>query len=221
MSFSAHLRKKTDPIWQAIFNHPFPRGMQDDTLPEEKFRYWLQQDYLYLKDYARMFALGAAKARDLETMRWFAKLFDGIVSFEMDGHRRYAQRFGVSEAELEAGEMAPTCRAYTRELLYTAYEGSLGELTASLLPCLAGYAETADHLAAMGMPKNPFYREWIEMYISDEFKALGNYCAGLLDRLADGAKEEDLAVWEDRYVASARFELLFWQMCWDEEKWPV
>ena len=112
-------------------------------------------------------------------------------------------------------------RLLTRELLYTAHDGSLGELVASLLPCLAGYAETADYLASLGMPQNPFYREWIETYISDEFKALGNYCAGLLDRLADGAKPEDLAVWEDRYTASARFELLFWQMCWDEETWPV
>lgn len=221
MSFSAHVRKKTDAVWQAIFNHPFPTSMQDDSLPESKFRYWLQQDYLYLKDYARVFALGAAKAQDLETMGWFAKLFDGIVRFEMDGHRRYADRFGVPEAELEAGEMAPTCRAYTRELLYTAHSGSLGELTASLLPCLAGYAETADYLAAKGMPQNQFYKEWIEMYISDEFKALGDYCAQLLDRLADGAKQEELSVWEDRYLASARFELLFWQMCWDEEEWPV
>src|SRR5690606_42064854 len=136
--------------------------------PGRKGRSWCLQDYLCVQDSARMFAGGAAKARDLETMRWSAKLFDGIVSFAVDGHRRYAQRFGVSEAELEAGQMAPTCRAYTRELLYTAYDGSLGELTASLLPCLAGYAETADHLAAMGMPQNPFYRVWIEVYISAE-----------------------------------------------------
>src|SRR5690606_5446356 len=99
----------------------------------------------------RMFALGAAKAPDLETMGWFAKLHDGIVNFEMEGHRRYAQRFGIDPKDLEKGEMAPTCRAYTRELLYSAY-GSLGELTASLLPCLAGYAETADHLHAKGLP---------------------------------------------------------------------
>lgn len=220
MSFSSVLRQKTEPVWQAIFDHPFVQGMVDDSLPERRFRYWLHQDYLYLKDYARVFALGAAKATDLETMGWFAKLFDGIVNFEMEGHRRYAARFGVGTEELESGEMAPTCRAYTRELLYTAH-GSLGELTASLLPCLAGYAETADHMAAQRIPENEFYREWVEMYTSEEFKALGEYCAQLLDRLARSASPEDLSLWEDRYLHSARFELLFWQMCWDEEAWPV
>lgn len=221
MSFSSQLRKNSDAVWQAIFNHPYVQALGAGTLPEEKFRYWLHQDYLYLKDYARMFAYGAAKAPDLETMGWFAKLHDGIVNFEMDGHRRYAQSFGIDPKDLEKGEMAPTCRAYTRELLYTAATGSLGELTASLLPCLAGYAETADYLAAKGMPDNTFYRQWIEMYISDEFRELGDYCARLLDRLAEGAKPEDLAVWEDRYLHSARYELLFWQMCWEEETWPV
>lgn len=220
MGFSKQVRERSDAVWQAIFNHPMVQQLGDGTLPEAKFRYWLAQDYLYLKDYARVFALGAAKAPDLETMGWFAKLFDGIVSFEMDGHRRYAGRFGIPLKELEAGEMSPTCRAYTRELLYTSY-GSLGELTSTLLPCLAGYAETADHLAAKGMPDNQFYREWIEMYTSDEFKALGNYCAELLDRLADGMPERELVVWEDRYLHSARFELLFWQQCWEEETWPV
>ncbi|MDI3269784.1 MAG: thiaminase II [Bacillota bacterium] len=221
MGFAKELRRQTDGIWQAIFHHPFVMGMGDGTLPERKFRYWLHQDYLYLKEYARMFALGAAKAPDLETMGWFARLFDGIVNFEMEGHRRYAQRFGLSLKELEEGEMAPTGRSYTRELLYTSWSGSLGELTASLLPCLEGYAETADHLRARGLPENPFYREWIEMYTSREFKALGQYCGGLLDRLAEGRLQEELTLWKDRYVHSARYEYLFWEMCWQEETWPV
>ena len=152
MSFSAHVRKKTDAVWEAIFQHPYVQALGDGSLPERKFRYWLHQDYLYLKDYARVFAYGATKAPDLETMGWFAKLFDGIVNFEMDGHRRYAKSFGVDLDELERGEMAPTCRAYTRELLYTAAAGSLGELTASLLPCLAGYAETATGSTLKGCP---------------------------------------------------------------------
>lgn len=220
MQFSAVLRQKTDSIWEAIFQHPMVTGIGDGTLPESKFRYWLIQDYLYLKDYARMMALGAAKAPDLETMGWFAKLFDGIVNLEMDNHRRYAASFGLDPAEMEAGEMAPWCRAYTRELLCAA-QGGIGDVTASLLPCLAGYAETAHRLAARGMPDHPHYRAWIELYTSTAFGDLAEYCANLLDRLAQGAKPEQLAHWEDLYRTSARFEYLFWQMCWEEQTWPV
>ena len=30
--------------------------MADGTLPEEKFRYYMLQDYLYLRDYVKIFA---------------------------------------------------------------------------------------------------------------------------------------------------------------------
>lgn len=220
MSFSTELREKTDSIWQAMFEHPMVRGIGDGTLPEAKFRFWLAQDYLYLKDYARVMALGAVRAQDLETMGWFAKLFDGIVNLEMGNHRKYAADFGVDPIELEQGEMAPTCRAYTRELLYAAH-GDLADVAATLLPCLAGYAETAWHLKKKGLPDNRHYRQWIELYTSDEFVELGTYCARLLDRLADGANHDKLAHLEDLYRTSARFEYLFWQMCWEEEQWPV
>lgn len=184
MSFSAQLRRETDAIWQAIFNHPTVTGIGDGTLPEAKFQYWLVQDYLYLIDFSRIFALGAAKAPDLKSMTWFSEMLHSTLKVEMGGHRSYAASFGVEPADMER-------------------------------------AETGRTLAAKGMPVNPIYREWIEMYASPEFGALADYCAALLDRLAEGAKPEDLERWRDIYRTSARYEYLFWQMCWDEQDWPV
>lgn len=220
MGFSAVLRQETDALWQAIFRHPMVTGLGDGSLPERKFRFWLVQDYLYLVDFSRIFAYGAAKAPDLATMTWFAELLHSTLKVEMGGHRNYAARFGVDPAEMEQAEMAPWCRAYTREMLAAA-AGDLGDLVATLLPCMAGYAETGRCLAAQGMPAHPIYREWIEMYASPEFGALADYCAGLLDRLAAGAKASDLERWREIYRTSARYEYLFWQMCWEEQSWPV
>lgn len=220
MGFSTQLRQETDPIWQAIFAHPMVKGIGDGTLAEAKFRFWLVQDYLYLIDFSRIFALGAAKAPDLETMGWFATLLHSTLHVEMEGHRRYAARFGVDPREMEQAEMAPWCRAYTREMLAAA-EGGLGDLVATLLPCMAGFAETGRHLAAKGMPDHPIYREWVEMYASAEFGALADYCAGLFDRLAEGARAEDLNRWREIYRTSARYEYLFWQMAWEEQTWPI
>lgn len=218
--FSAQLRNETDAIWQAIFRHPMVTGIGDGTLPEAKFRYWLTQDYLYLIDYARIFALGAAKAPDLETMTWFSRLLHGTLTMEMGGHRNYAARFGVDPKDLEQAEMAPWCRAYTREMLAAA-SGGFGDLAATLLPCMAGYAKTGRHLAAKGMPDHPIYREWVEMYASPEFGELADYCAVVLDRVAESAPPSDLNRWRLIYKTSARYEYLFWQMCWEEQIWPV
>ena len=46
-------------VWKECLNHPFVTGIGDGTLPAEKFQFFMLQDYLYLFDYARVFALGA------------------------------------------------------------------------------------------------------------------------------------------------------------------
>ena len=46
-SFSEQLRAEAEPIWSEIFARPFLREIKDGTLPLEKFRYYLAQDYLY------------------------------------------------------------------------------------------------------------------------------------------------------------------------------
>ena len=72
MTTTQRLLAATEDIWAEYHTHPFVRGIADGTLDEEKFRYYMVQDYLYLIDYAKVFAIGVAKARDPETMRLFA-----------------------------------------------------------------------------------------------------------------------------------------------------
>jgi thiaminase (transcriptional activator TenA) len=44
MGFYADLRHETDPIFEAIFRHPFVVELTAGTLPEEKWAYYLGQD---------------------------------------------------------------------------------------------------------------------------------------------------------------------------------
>lgn len=68
---SADLRAATGVIWDAQHRHPFVRGLGDGTLDLERFRFWIRQDYLFLIEYARVLALAAARASDLETQSTF------------------------------------------------------------------------------------------------------------------------------------------------------
>ncbi len=73
MNTSERLLNATRDIWAAYNEHPFVLGIQDGTLDQNKFRYYIIQDYLYLEEYAKVFALGIAKARSPETMQLFSK----------------------------------------------------------------------------------------------------------------------------------------------------
>ena len=69
-SFTQAIRAKARPIWDRELKHPFVRGLGDGTLPIDRFRFYLGQDYLFLIEYCRVFALATAKARDLQTIEY-------------------------------------------------------------------------------------------------------------------------------------------------------
>ena len=162
MGFIEGVEERALPIRQAILEHPFVRGIGAGDLDVERFKYYIAQDYVYLIDYARVLALGAARAPELEVMSWFAGLLDETLNTEMELHRGYCARFGITREELEATRPAPTTVAYTSYLLRVASQGSFGELAASLLPCQWGYWEIGEHLDRQGPPTHaPLYAEWV------------------------------------------------------------
>ena len=132
-SFTHAIRAKAQPIWDRELKHPFVRGLGDGTLPIDRFRFYLAQDYVFLTEYCRVFALAAAKARDLQTIGVFARLLDETLNTEMQLHRDYCQRLGIAEADLEATVPAPITHAYTRHLLTVAYSGSIADIVAAVL----------------------------------------------------------------------------------------
>lgn len=218
-SFSAHLREIADPIWEAQHEHPFVRGIGDGTLDVEKFGHWLRQDYLYLIDYARLFAAGVLKAPDLPTMNTMAEMVHAILHMEMDLHRSYVAEFGITTENLERETKAPTCQGYTDFLLRTATTGDFAELLAALLPCIWGYAEVGARLEQRGMPDDERYARWIGMYASEEFAQLGEWCRDLVDRVASGMPDDARRRMEEAFVTSSRYELAFWEMAWSGERW--
>ena len=51
--FTNELWRSITSIYDDILAHPFLRGLTDGTLTEERFRFYVLQDVLYLRDYAR------------------------------------------------------------------------------------------------------------------------------------------------------------------------
>jgi thiaminase/transcriptional activator TenA len=221
-SFTQAIRVKAQPIWNRELKHPFVRGLCDGTLPLDRFRFYLAQDYVFLIEYCRVFALAAAKARDLDTIGVFARLLDETLNTEMQLHRDYCQRLGIEQADLEATAPAPVTHAYTRHLLTVAYSGSIADIAAAVLPCQVGYAEIGTALAREGRScANATYAEWIRTYSSPEFIAGAQKLGGLLDDLTAEWPARELAPLETHFLTSSRYEYLFWEMAWTQSSWPV
>ena len=215
MSFARELRAGADSIWEAQHAHPFVTGIGDGTLPGESFRFYVRQDYVFLIDYGRLLALGAARAPRLAAMRRFATLSQAILETEMDLHREYAAAWGITAGELEAEQAAPATAGYVDFLLRTAALGDFAELAAALLPCMWGYAEVGERLADRPRPAHPLYRQWIDMYASDEFQQLAEWSRVLVDEAAAELTGPGHDRMRRAFTACSRHELAFWESAWD------
>jgi len=215
MGFSQTLLDGAKPLRDRILAHPFVQGLGDGTLPVEKFRFYLEQDYLFLIEYCRVLSLAVAKSREPGTMRRFAELLHSTLEVEMELHRGYSAQFGLSARQMETAAPAATTHAYTRHLLAIAWGGGLGEIAAGLLPCQWGYLEVATRLAEAGgsTPTNPYHR-WIESYTANEYADLAHWIRGLVDAVAEQAGPVGRMAMETAFVESSRYELMFWDMAW-------
>jgi thiaminase/transcriptional activator TenA len=112
-TFYDTMRHKSDNLWRAIFAHPFVKGIGDGSLPRKKYEFYLNQDYVYLIDFSRVFALASAKASDVDDMGFFATLLNATLNMEMDLHRKTCEEFGITSQQLEKTEKSMITSAYT------------------------------------------------------------------------------------------------------------
>ena len=224
MAFSDHLLDIGTDLWDAQKRHPFVEELADGSLDEAAFQTWLKQDYRYLLDYARTFAILGTKATDEATMAHCFEVANAIVAEEMDLHREFARDFGLSSDDLAAVKKSPTCTAYTNYLLRTARERPLAVGAAAIYPCGQGYLDVAEHMAEMAddeqlaAGEHP-YAPFIEKYTGDAFRESVQWMRELVDRCAErnpSLREE----MEEAFLRSAELEHAFWEMAYDEESWP-
>ncbi len=222
-AFSDRLFNTVQPVWNACLDHPFVQGIANGTLAQDKFRHYLKQDYVYLIEYCRIFAVGAAKSPDLDTMGLFSSLLQGTLQIEMDLHRAYAAEFGISPAELEQTRPSAALTGYTSYMLNVAQAGGVENAAAAVLACAWSYNYIGQQLAEKHPEslQHPFYGKWVQMYSSPEFTTLAERCIALVNRLTAGKPERELQALEDIVVKTSYFEHLFWDMADKLEMWPV
>ncbi|NUE03284.1 thiaminase II [Halorubraceae archaeon YAN] len=219
MSFSTQLLTAGEDIWTAQKSHPFVVELAAGTLDEDAFLHWVKQDYRYLLDYARVFAIASSKADTEADMTHLMDVAHTILDYEMDLHREFASEWGLTPADLESVTKVPTCVAYTNFLVRTAYEGSIAEISAAIYPCGQGYLDIADHMAEQADTTHK-YTPFIEKYTSDEFRDAVAWMREFVDRCAEQYPGEHDAMTE-AFLTSARLEHQFWEMCYTEETWAV
>src|SRR5258708_28581939 len=147
MSFFERLKTAASAEWRAYTEHPFTNALADGSLAEAAFRHYLVQDYLFLIEFARAYALAVYKSPGLADMREAAGGLSAILDVEMNLHVKLCAGWGLSASDLEQAPPAVEMLAYTRYVLDAGMPGDLLALKVALAPCVICYAEIATRLA--------------------------------------------------------------------------
>lgn len=207
------LKSQAAEEWQGYTRHEFLRLLGHGTLPEASFREYLVQDYLFLIQFSRAYALAAYKSREFADIRAAQDGLAAIVA-ETDLHVRLCARWGLGADDLEAAQEHQATVAYTRFVLDAGMSGDLLDLHVALSPCVIGYAEIAQWLspAAEANPDHP-YAEWIQEYASKEYQSAARAAVEQIEKLARRTYTEARLPELTRIFSTAtRMESAFWQM---------
>ena len=109
MSFFEQLKTAASAEWRAYTEHPFTNGLADGSLAEAAFRHYLVQDYLFLIEFARAYALAVYKSPGLADMREAAGGLSAILDVEMNLHVKLCAGWGLSATDLEQAPPASRC----------------------------------------------------------------------------------------------------------------
>lgn len=215
MKLFERLKADAHADWAAYVDHDFVRQLGDGTLRQAGFRHYLVQDYLFLIQFARAYALGVYKSPSVADMRQSLDGVKAILDVELELHIELCASWGMARSDIEGAREDTPTMAYTRFVLEAGMAGDLLDLQAALAPCIIGYARIGQNLVARhgaAVESNP-YKRWIAEYSGDMYQDLSSDFAAWMDTTAD------IYLTEARYPRvseifrkACQLEADFWQM---------
>jgi thiaminase len=181
---SDRLKERGRPRFEAWVRMPLLAGVARGDLAVEVFRNYLEQDYLYLREYARLYSRLAAAAAE-QHIEHLVGLAANIFTVELGTHRSVGTDFGC---DFDTVRASPECARYIAFMHEAA--SSFGEGLVAMLPCLWGYG-----VALKLVPKESSgpYRRWLDVYSGDEYADMtARHCAMLDEAEVDQARADAL-----------------------------
>ena len=218
MLFTDYLFENVKYIWDDYLNHPFLKEMGQGTLDREKFKSYLIQDYLYLKEYAKVYSMALIKSESIKQMKFCQESINGILEDESANHIWYLKNFGENIEELEKYKIKEANENYTSYMKSISLSGNLKEIMVSALPCAWSYYYIGKKLKEIykdNMEGN-FFESWIECYSSEEYAFVANKNIDFVNELCKNIDEIEKEKLKEIFIKASIHEMRFWDMAYEE-----
>ncbi|HHD0453944.1 TPA: thiaminase II [Campylobacter coli] len=212
MLFS-RLIEANSQIWDEYLHHEFIKKLENGSLKEENFLFYLKQDYIYLIHYAKCYARLALNAKNAEELRFAMKFQNYIVEGEIELHKSIL-KLGIDTDKLNVKDESLTNIAYTRYMLSVGESGDFLDMLVALSACAIGYGyigvEIYKRLGKEKLQNHP-YKEWILTYSSDEFQNEIKEFEDFLNSYTQKISQEKFENLSEIFYNVVRLESAFWE----------
>ncbi|EKX40687.1 hypothetical protein GUITHDRAFT_142561 [Guillardia theta CCMP2712] len=220
--------ERISSIRNSIIQMSFIRELIDGSLSKERFRFYIIQDSLYLKEYSKVLAMLAAKAPNPSITQTMALASNSAVSVEGSLHDSFLKQLNVTDEIFKSTEQSRTSSGYTDFLMATVASRPYEVAFAAVIPCytiyheakVGNYIQDLSHKNSADIDKNPF-KDWIRTYGGEEFDIATKKAVSIVDDLARKASSEVRKEMLEAFMTAARFEWMFWDSAYQLEQWPI
>ncbi|MGI9526369.1 MAG: thiaminase II [Weeksellaceae bacterium] len=211
-----YINDKTKFILDDIKSHPFIVELMDETLPEEIFKFYINQDALYLAEYKKVLAILGTRCHQQNETQFFLDAATGIIDVEKALHQHFINQENFSQ------EPSPTCEFYTSFLSNIVNTHSLQEGLAAVLPCFTIYKQIGDYILKNQINhKNNPYQDWINTYGGDEFAESVVQAIDITNNYAGEANEKVIHQMNSAFEKASKLEWMFWDSAYQQESWKI
>lgn len=213
MSFMKQVVDESIGIWNECVKHPFLQQLSDGTLPEEKFKNYIIQDSIYLREYARCFAGAMYKSKNIADIKRYYSILAFVNESESCVRKKYLASWGLSDEDVDKMEQLAPNKAYTQFMLDVCEKYGDAHILMAVLPCMFSYYYIFKQLC----DENPNIRQsryWdmINDYTLDQYRDdcfdWGRFAEEKCSQCDEETKKQLIEI----FKRSSEHELAFWNM---------
>jgi len=200
------------PVWDECADTSFVCGLRDGTLPFGRFKGYIIQDSIYLKNYARIYGKAIYHAATLKELQLYYSMMDFVTDTESAVHLGYLKQFGMTHDTIEGIVPLPETKNYLDFLFGVAERGDGCEILIAVLPCMLSYSYIFRKLALMPESRKSIYWDFIEDYAEERYAERCREWYLFADNKCRNLSEAEQGNLSRIFEKASRFELDFWRM---------
>lgn len=178
MAFMKDILTHNIPIWEECAATPFVQEVQTGKLPLEKFKRYMIQDSIYLKNYARIYGKAIFHAATLREIQLYYSMLNFVNDTESEVRLDYLKQFCITDDDIELIAPLPENQNYIDFMISIAEQGDGCAILMAVLPCMLSYSYIFRKLASEPGSRASRYWDFIQDYADERYaESCKEWCA--------------------------------------------